>query len=300
MVNTGNRPLQFNNNIVSSSDYINRKKNRENLKFARNNFTYVRNTHLYTLECNLKSECYEKKPICFNSKNNNLSTIYKFWKPEVYIATYQNYSTMINLLLEQATLNSDCYRCGDVPNTLYNGLTSEICYNDYFKKIYKSKNHCFNDPCDYSTCNSFDIKNIDLCKSSGDSLYPYGNFNNNNPDVTRKLRHRLILNCHEKMPCPTYIYCKCPPDTNDCFCKCCDYTIVFPFKDTFIKYVVSRDDKNFYELINNPTGNKYNNYNSYLKKLNDNNEFKKLATHEFGQKIDFKQKFDFGQKIDLE
>ena len=192
---------------------------------------------------------------------------------------------MINLLLEQATLNSDCYRCGDVPTTLYNGLTSEICYDDYFKKIYKYKNHCYHDPCLYNKCQSFNIKDIDFCASAGDSLYPYGNFNNNNPDVTRKLRHRLILKCDDKMPCPTYIYCKCPPGKDNCYCKCCDYTVVFPFKDTFIKYIVSQDDKNFYDLINNPTCNINKSYCSYLKKLNDNIKFKNLAIKDFGKQI---------------
>ena len=268
--NNNNRPITFNNPIVSSSDYINRRKNRENLKFARNNFSTNRTTNLYTLKYDLKPEIKVKKPLCIKNDEDKLTTLYKYWKPEIYIATYQNYDTMINLLLEQATLNKNCYKCSDVPKTLYEGLTSEICYDDYFKKIHKPKNNCCN--------NSFNIKDIDLCASVGDSLYPYGNFNNNNPDVTRKLRHRLVLKCNEKKPCPTYIYCKCPPSQDNSYCKCGDYTVVFPFKDTFIKYVVSKDDKNFYDLINNPMDN--NKFN--LKKLYDNNKLKNIAEKEFG------------------
>ena len=276
------RTLQYNNNITSSGDYINRKKNRENLKFARNNFDNTSKTNLYSLECNLKKECYIKTPVCFD-KEENLVTKYKFWKPEIYIATYQNYNTMINFLLEQATLNSDCYNCGDVPVTLDNGLTSEICYDDYYKKINQVDSYnCYNYNFCSNDCDKLTVKDINFCETTDNILYPYGNFNNNNPDITRKLRHRLVLKCDDKMLCPTYIYCKCPPSQDNCYCKCCDYTVIFPYKNTFIKYIVPGDDKaNLYDFIRNPI---HDSYKQYIE-LRNNKRLENISIKDFEKQI---------------
>ena len=273
------RTTQFNNPQYSSSDFTRKIRNRETLKFARS-VTNISNTskitNQFSLSCMLGKKYVEvsnNEITCCNNNNPSLnSNTQQIWQPDIYIATFNNYNSMINLLLEQATLDNQCFSCPDVPITLNNALTSEFCFDDYFNSISKLTPH---------PCKCLPIRDIDICQLESHKLYPYGHFNNNNPNVNKALRRRLILNCNKKEPCPTYIYCKCPPDQINC--KCCDYTVSFPFKGTFVNYVVSGcKGKELWTLVNNPGNNPNKTYSNYLDQLNSNKQFKRKAIYSFG------------------
>lgn len=315
------RTTQFNNPQYSSSDYTKKIKNRETLKFARSIIYESKITDHFILDCMLEKEyihtsdddtCCDnkKKPYKYHDTDHYKHPHYpdhkdhehhkhhkdhkdhdkedqecckysehkkdkykEICQPAIYIAVFENYSSMIDLLLEQATLDDKCYNCADVPITLNNALTSEFCFDDYFDSISKLTPH---------PCKCLPIKSVDICKLENYVLYPYGHFNNNNPDVNKALKRKLILNCSKKDPCPTYVYCKCPP--NETNCKCCDYTVTFPFKDTFVSYVVSGcHGAKLYNLINNPGNNPNKTFYHYNKKLGDNRKFQTMAINSFSR-----------------
>lgn len=269
------RTTQFNNPQFTSSEYTNRIKNRERLKYARSISTSCKNSNEFILNCMLKKEFIEisnNKITCCNNDKSSTDTSF-VWQPAIYVAVFENYNTMINLLLEQASLDKQCYSCPDVPVTLNNGLTSEFCFDDYFKSVSKLSKH---------PCKCLPIRDIDICQLESGKLYPYGHFNNNNPNINKGLRRKLILNCSKTELCPTYVYCKCPP--NQINCTCCDYTVTFPFKDTFISYVVSGcNDKFLYNLMNNPGNNPNKTFEHYVEQLQTNKSFKNMSIHSFSR-----------------
>ena len=131
------RTFSLNTPNYSSSDYTQKIKNIERLKFARSLNTTSKKTNEFEISCALKAQTIEisnnEIQCCqYDPSVNNLWT----WQPACYIAIYENYKTMIELLLAQAKLDKNCYDCTDVPVSLHNGLTSEICYDDYYESIY--------------------------------------------------------------------------------------------------------------------------------------------------------------------
>ena len=282
------RTLNTNTEKYTASELINKKKNLEILKFARsietipyktNNF-YIKNECIKQL-CEISNNelckypdtftkeikwCWQdvggklmKLPILIDVKdktiNNNIKWIHQ---PSFYIDVFKNYKMMINLLITQATLNKKCYTCLDVPSTLDNGLTSEINLQNL-------------DKC----CIPNDVNFCDVLKNS---LYPYGNFNNNNPNINYSLKRKLTLICDEKKLCPTYIYCKCKECNVNC--KCCDYTVVFPYKNTFLSYKVSGcNNPELYNLLNNRGNNPNLTYEKYLERLNQEKHIEKNSIY---------------------
>lgn len=267
------RTTQFNNPQYTSSEYTNKIKNIERLKFARSIQNCKKYTDEFIIGCMLKKEPVEisnNKITCCTNKLENTDIKY-IDQPAFYIAIFENYTTMIDLLLQQAYLDKECSKCSDVPMTLHNGLTSEFCFDDYFKSVTRLSKH---------PCKCLPIRDINICQLESQKLYPYGHFNNNNPNINKGLRRRLVLNCSKQELCPTYVYCKCPPDEINC--KCCDYTVTFPFKDTFISYVVSGcQDKELYNLMNNPGRNPNKNFDNYLEHLQANKQFQHKAINSF-------------------
>ena len=271
------RISQFNNSQSSCSDYTNKIKNRETLKFARSISSNDKTTHQFMLDCTLRKEYIEisgNKTICCSNNNPALiSDIKEIWQPAIYIAVFNNFNTMINLLLEQATLDKNCSDCADVPSTLNNGLTSEFCFDDKFNTISNLSSH---------PCKCLPLHNIDICQVKSNTLYPHGHFNNNDPSVNKGLRRRLILNCNKKEPCPTYIYCKCPP--NEINCRCCDYTVSFPFRNKTITYMISGCDEKIFNLINF-TGNPNSTYSAYAEQIKYNEIIKNKSISSFSRQV---------------
>ena len=277
------RTLDSNTQKYTASELINRKKNLEILKYARsietlsnktNNFIIksqcikqeieISNNELYKIPSVYRKETkwgwqdiggkLMKLPFIVNvkeQKNDNTKWIYQ---PSFYINVFKNYNTMINLLITQATLDKNCYDCLDVPSTLNNGLTSEI----NLEKV---------DKCGIS-------HDINFCDIKKDQLFPYGNFNNNNQNINYSLKRKLILKCDEKKLCPTYIYCSCNKSIENC--KCCDYTVVFPYKNTFLQYKVTGcNNPELYNLFNNKGNNPNLSYDKYLERLYEQQNIKK-------------------------
>jgi hypothetical protein len=265
------RTLQYNNKQYIASDYINKKKNIETLKFAHSITNNNKETNSFYLKCQLEKKITKIQ----NDKIVNCDYSYDIShiiQPTPYIAFFNNYNMMINLLKEQASLDNNCYKCKSVPITLDEALASEFEYNNNFKILNSINNH---------PCKSSILKYEEQCKLFSKKLYPYGEFNNNNPDINISLRRKLLLNCDNKKPCPTKIYCKCSSKDNNC--NCCEYIVTFPFKDTFLSYTVSKYTNEYlYNLIKNPGKNPNKNYNNYKEKLNNNIKIKNLSILSFG------------------
>ena len=210
---------------------------------------------------------YARSIIDTDKKTNNFSLCCN------RIVTFQDYNSLIDLHKIQASVEPNCYECADVPVTLHNGLESEICYNEYFKTINELKNH---------PCKCINLHKINLCKEEKGKMFPYGHFNNNNPSLHYNLHRKLILCCQERKPCPVYIFCKCPPDTQDC--KCCDYSVTFPFQDKFLHYTVSGcNDAKEYDDANNPMHNPAKTYNKYLAQKTANEIIEDISTLDFSK-----------------
>ena len=86
------------------------------------------------------------------------------WCPVFYFAVFENYKSMIELSMEQATLNKNCRSCADVPTSLYKALESEFCYDDFFNTITKQEGR---------PCKCLPMNNVDLCKLKSGKLYRY-------------------------------------------------------------------------------------------------------------------------------
>lgn len=261
------RTSQFNNKQYTSSEYTNKNKNIEILKYARSIINVEKETSEFKLDCMLKK---------YNLNENNCVDPSFVIMPSIYLAVFENYKSMINLLLEQANYDKDCGSCPDVPTSLFEGLRSEFCYDDYFKSISENNN---------ILCKCIPFKDVDVCQVESGKLYPYGNFNNNNPNINKSLRRKLFLKCNERKICPTYIYCKCSQELIDSHgCKCCDFTVSFPFKNQFVNYVVSGcRDKILYEEANNETQNPSKSYEIYREKLNYNKHFQEEAYNSYSE-----------------
>ena len=189
------------------------------------------------------------------------------------IITFRNHSTLVELQKAQSINGPHCNGCPDVPVTLHNGLQSEICYNEYFNTVNELEHH---------PCKCVNLHKIDLCKERKGKLYEYGHFNNNRPDLNYNLHRKLVLCCVERKPCPVYVFCKCPPDTKDC--KCCDYTVTFPFQDKFLHYTVSGcKDKKSYQKANNPHKNPSKTYRKYLAQKSANEIIEDISALDFSK-----------------
>ena len=189
------------------------------------------------------------------------------------INTFRNQETLIELKKAQALNGPHCNGCPDVPVTLHNGLQSEICYNEFFNTINDLERH---------PCKCVNLHKLDLCKERSGKLYEYGHFNNNRPDVNYNLHRKLVLCCQEREPCPVYVFCKCPPQTKDC--KCCDYTVTFPFQDKFLHYTVSGcTTKRSYNKANNPHKNPAKSYRKYLAQKSANEIIEDLSFLDFSK-----------------
>lgn len=210
------RTTQFNNPQYTSSEYTNRLKNIERLKFARSIQNYKKYTHEFTINSiteKVADEISSNDIACCSNEIENTDITYTD-QDAFYIAIFENYSTMIDLLMQQSYLDKKCSNCQDVPMTLHNGLTSKFCFNDYFKSVYRLSNH---------PCQLLPIHDINICQLQTQTLYPYGHFNNNNPNINKGLRRRLVLNCSKQESCPICVYCKRPPDKTNC--RSCDHTV---------------------------------------------------------------------------
>lgn len=282
------RTLNTNTEKYTGSELTNRKKNLEILKYARSIETLSNKTNNFVI----KSQCTEQLCEISNNKLYKTPPVYKketrwgwqdvggklmklpflvnveqekndnnkkwVYQPSFYIDVFKNYNSMINLLITQATLDKKCYDCLDVPSSLNNGLTSEI-------NLYK-----------IDKCGILD--NINFCDVKKDQLFPYGNFNNNNQNVNYSLKRKLILKCDDKKLCPTYIYCEC--NKNIEYCKCCDYTVIFPYKNTFLQYKVTGcNNPELYNLFNNKGNNPNLTYDKYLERLEEEKIIKKESIY---------------------
>ena len=216
-------------------------------------------------------EILEEVDDCCDNKLYDIE-LKQSWCPIFYFAAFENYKTMIELSMEQATLNGDCRKCADVPSSLYTGLQSEFCYDDYFDSVSKLGNH---------PCKCLPLRDVNLCKLKSGKLYPYGYFNNNNPNINRDLLRRVTLKCDKKKLCPTYIYCKCPPNAINC--KCCDYTVTFPYQDKFISYKISGCNDKLYDFINNKCNNPNKTYQHYIDGVSSDQQFENLAIESFSR-----------------
>lgn len=189
------------------------------------------------------------------------------------ISTFENHQTLMDLQTAQSINGPHCNGCPDVPVTLHNGLQSEICYNEYFRTINELECH---------PCKCINLHKLDLCKERTGKLYEYGHFNNNHPDLNYNLHRRLLLVCKKRKPCPVYVFCKCPPRTKNC--KCCDYTVTFPFQDKFLHYTVSGcKTKKAYREANNPEHNPAKSYKKYLAQKSANEIIEDISTLDFSK-----------------
>ena len=224
----------------SYNDYYQKKNSISTLKFARS----IVNTNKPT--DNFILNCCKQKPV----KSD-----------DCYVAVFQSYASLMRLLKQQAFFDKCCNSCADVPLTLMNGLKSEICFDDF----YKSVNHYSKNKCD-----NLYIRSVNECKEKLNHLFPYGYFNNNNKLPNISLKRKLYLRCDKKEPCPTYIFCKCNKNKEEC--KCSDYDVVFPFNDTFVTYTISGCDKphvngflnNQNKVLQNDAMNAFSKYNTEI------------------------------------
>ena len=172
--------------------------------------------------------------VCYNNAVNNEIKLGNecFNKKIIY---YKSYDDLINLSKISSLLDPSCSECADVPVNLANGLQSELCYEELYEegceKTEKNNNCCC------KKCMKIPI--INECQEKTGKMFPYGHFNNaiKNPSVKiHSLQHiESIDACEEKLTCPSYIYCQCPPGYTDC--KCCNYSITNPITNTEnIKY----------------------------------------------------------------
>ena len=236
----------------SYNDYYQKKESTETLKFARSIINTKKSTDNFSI-C-----CYNCRPVK---------------SEQCYIAVFQSYASLIKLLKRQAYLDRKCTSCKDVPLTLMNGLTSEICVKDF----YKSVDHYIDDDCKKLT-----IQSVNKCTEILGNLYPYGYFNNNCKSPNISLKRKLFLTCDKKTPCPTYIFCKCPPNTPSC--KCCDYNVVFPFQNTFLSYTISGcQKKELYEYFNNPTNNPSKTYEIHQGNIDKSQSLQKISRDAFSK-----------------
>ena len=190
-----------------------------------------------------------------------------------HVKAFENHKTYIELHKAHAIVGPNCNKCADVPVTLHHGLQSEICYNEYFKTINELKDH---------PCKCINVHDIDYCKTKKGTLYEYGHFNNNTPDLTYNLHRKLYLCCNKRKPCPVYVFCKCPPNTDNC--KCCDYTVTFPFKDKFLHYTVSGcNNPDAYNEANNPLNNPGKTYSKYVSQKTANEIIKDISEIDFAK-----------------
>lgn len=164
---------------------------------------------------------------------------------DCYIAVFQSYASLIKLMKRQASLDKCCTTCKDVPLTLMNGLKSEVCYDEFYKTVdYYSEDGCA----------KFSLDWTNVCAEKLGNLYPRGCFNNDCRSPNISLKRKLMLVCDKPDKCPTYVFCKCKE--NAASCKCCDYNVVFPYKNRFLSYSVSGcNNKAMYEFFNNPNRN---------------------------------------------
>jgi hypothetical protein len=176
---------------------------------------------------------------------------------DCYISVFQNYASLIKLLKREAELDKNCNSCADIPLTMLNGLESEICFDEFYETI---------DNFDENNCKCLNVRSVNNCIEKLGKLYPYGHFNNNCKSPNISLKRKLFLKCHEKKPCPTYVFCKCRPDAASC--KCCDYNVVYPHNNKFISYTISGcDTPSLYNYFNNPTNNPSKTPDKYAERL---------------------------------
>lgn len=181
---------------VSSSDYNDRIKGLNLIKYARNKDYF--------------------------KKDENFTINYNTWN----IQYFKSYKDFINIAKAFFIINPDCNLCPDVPIDLKQGLNSELCYDELLEHI----NNCNSHPC--KKCDI--ILKLDICKNLKHILYPYGHFNND--CLGRHFKFPVKINiqcCKSQLICPDYHFCKCPAFWNE---KCCKYEVMFPSETKFIYY----------------------------------------------------------------
>ena len=173
-------------------------------------------------------------------RNNNINSFFSMNEctnipNSKKIVYYKSYDTLINLSKVSSLLDSSSRNCADVPVNLMNGLQSEVNYNE----LYESE--CTEDRfCECAKCLKIPI--INHCYEKSGKMFPYGKFNNSNKNSAIKIQSLKCIDfeCKKKLECPTYIICKCYPQTEDC--QCCKYTNTTHFDEkSNIKYTNNSD-----------------------------------------------------------
>lgn len=176
----------FNENVSITSSDLNEKKKGNEL------IKYMRMKNEFKLD-----DCF-----VLNYNTNEV----------VQYKSYQDYLLTAKAYLRQ---NSNCDKCADVPKSIKESKYSELCYDDMYRHVHGCiVNHC--QDCEKTL-------KIDNCVNH---LYPYGKFNNSQPNGQFAFPVKVVLDsCNDKKECAKYVYCKCPDTMHK---HCCYYKEVYP------------------------------------------------------------------------
>ena len=133
-------------NTLDSNEYINKKKNIENIK---NSFSKL----------NERTNEYNSKNYIINFNDKSIE-----W--------YDSYETFLNFVKGFYIIKPNCSHPAIAPLTINNALTSQIKYNELFSYI---ENEFINE---YSQ-EYYKLLSVDICKEKTNILYSYGLYYDN-------------------------------------------------------------------------------------------------------------------------